>query len=153
MEQNSLNFLRDSFVHHRSLRSSLDQKSSFLVGVSGIIFGLSVGHLDKIHFLVLAIISFLTVLLSISATFLPFRKNIKQKFGSMCWMGFSDKSFDEYKEELNKVFASDEKIAHEYMQEIYSLANYSIKLKIKLLKWASMILILGLLAGFILFFV
>ena len=97
----------------------------------------------------MAITCFLTVLLSISATFLPFRRHAKEKFGSMCWLGFSDRSFNQYKDELDEVFASDEKMAEEYMKEIYSLANYSIKLKVKYLKWASIILIIGLFAGFI----
>ncbi len=153
MEQKSFEFLRDSLIHHRSLKNSLDQKASFLVGVSGIIFGLSVGHLDEIHFLVLAVTSFVAVFLSILVTFLPFRGKSKGKFGLMCWWGFSDKSFDEYEKGLNEVFSSDEKIAQEYMKEIWILANYSLKPKTKLLKWASLILILGLLGGFVLFFV
>lgn len=153
MEQKSIKFLQDSLIHHRSLKNSLDQKASFLVGVSGIIFGLSVGRLQEAQFLLLAISSFLTVFLSVLVTFLPFRGKLKEKFGLMCWWGFSDKSFDQYKDLLNKTLDSDEKIAQEYMKEIWSLVNYSIKPKTKFLKWASLILILGLLGGFILFFI
>lgn len=153
MEQNSIKFLQDSLVHHRSLKNSLDQKASFLVGVSGIIFGLSVGHLQEAHFLVLAITSFLTVLLSVLVTFLPFRGRLKRKFGLMCWWGFSDKSLEEYEAKLKESLVSDEKIAQEYAKEIWNLANYSLKPKTKFLKWASLILILGLLGGFVSFFV
>lgn len=153
MEQKSIKFLRDSLVHHRSLKNSLDQKASFLVAIAGVIFGLSIGRLDEIHFLVLAVASFLAVLLSIIITFLPFRGKLKGKFGLMCWWGFSNKSFEEYEAELKKSLVSDEKIAQEYAKEIWGLANYSLKPKTRILKWASIILILGLLGGFVLFFV
>ncbi len=153
MEQDSINFLRDSLTHHRSLKNSLDQKASFLVAISGIIFGLSVGRLQELHFLALAIASFLTVVLSILVTFLPFRGKMKGKFGMMCWWGFSDKNLEEYEKELKKSLDSDEKITHEYAKEIWSLVNNSLKPKTRILKWASFILLLGLLGGFILFFV
>jgi len=153
MDQNSISFLRDSLNHHHNLRNGLDQKASFLVGVAGIIFGLSISHLDKLNFLVLAICSFAAFFLSILAVFLPFRGKIKERFSLMCWWGFSDKNLEQYEKELREVFASEEKIAQEYMREIWNLMNYSIKPKTLILKWASFILILGLLAGFVLFFV
>jgi hypothetical protein len=152
MEQNSINFLRDSLIHHRDIKNALDQKASFLVAVSGVIFGLSVGRLQEAQFLVLAISSFFTVLLSVLIIRLPFRGITKEEFGLMCWW-FSDKSLDQYKDELNEIFTSDEKISQEYIKEIWNLANYSLKPKGKLLKWASSILVLGLLGGFILFFI
>lgn len=154
IEQNSINFLRDSLTHHRSLKSSLDQKASFLVGVSGIIFGLSIGRLEEAQFLVLAITSFLAVFLSILVVFLPFRGKIKPEERSlMCWWGFSDRDFNQYESGLNEVLASNEKIAKEYEKEIWSLVNYSLKPKTKFLKLASFILILGFLGGFVMFFV
>ena len=153
MNENAINFLRDSLVHHRDLKNALDHKASFLVGISGVIFTLSVGHLEKMQFLILAIGSFLTVLLAILVIFLPFRRKIKEKFGLMCWWGFSDKSFNQYKDELNKIFNSNEEISLEYMKEIWNLTNYSLNPKTKLLKCASSILILSLLSAFILFFI
>ena len=153
MNLNSINFLRDSLNHHHSLRSGLDQKASFLVGVAGIIFGLSISHLDKLNFLLLAICSFVTVFLAILVVFLPFRGKIKERFSLMCWWGFSRKNLEQYEKELREIFVSDEKIAEEYAREIWNLANYSLKPKTLILKWASFILILGLLAGFVLFFV
>lgn len=152
MEQNSINFLRDSLIHHRDIKNALDQKASFLVAVSGVIFGLSAGRLQEIQFLVLAISSFFTILLSVLIIRLPFRGIKREELGLMCWW-FSDKSFDQYKDELNEVFASDEKISQEYMKEIWNLANYSLKPKSKLLKWASSVLVSGLLGAFILFFI
>ena len=152
MEQNSINFLRDSLAHHRDTKNSLDQKASFLVAVSGIIFGLSVGRLQEVQFLVLAISSFFTIFLSILIIRLPFRGITKEKIGLMFWW-FLDKSFDQYKRELDEVFTSDEKISQEYIKEIWNLANYSLKPKSRLLKWASFILVFGLLGGFVLFFI
>ena len=153
MNQNSINFLRDSLNHHHSLRSGLDQKASFLVGITGIIFGLSISHLDQLNFLVLAICSFVAFFLSILAVFLPFRGKIKERFSLMCWWGFSNKNLVQYEKELEETFISEEKIAKEYMREIWNLVNHSIKPKTLILKWASFILIFGLLAGFVLFFV
>lgn len=153
MEQNSINFLRDSLIHHRDLRNGLDQKASIILGIAGVIFTLSVGRLNEIQFLVLAISSFFTALLSILAIFLPFRRKIKQRFGLMCWWGFLYERFDEYKEELSKIFESEERISQEYMKEIWNLASYSLAPKSQLLKFASLILISGLLVGFVLFFV
>jgi len=152
MEQSSINFLRDSLTHHRDIKNALDQKASFLVAVSGVIFGLSVGRLHEIQFLVLAISSFFTVLLSVLIIRLPFRGITKEQLGLICWW-FSDKSFDEYKDGLDKILNSDEKIAQEYVKEIWNLANYSLKPKGKLLKWATYILVLGLLGAFMLFFI
>jgi len=153
MTKYSVNFLEDSLTHHYGLRNALDQKASILLALSGVIFSLSIGHFPETQFITLAISSFLAALLSVLAIFLPFRSKTRVKFNLMCWWGFSDRSFAQYKEELNKLFASDEKISQEYMKEIWNLANYSLKPKTNLLKWASLILIIGLLSGFILFFI
>jgi len=153
MGQNSINFLRDSLTHHRDLKNSLDRKASFLLGISGVIFTLSVARLQEIQFLVLAISSFLTAFLSILVICSPFRGGVRKKFGLMCWWGFSNKSFEQYKKGLNEVFTSEEKILQEYMKEIWNLTNYSLKPKTKLLNLASIILISGFLIGFILFFI
>lgn len=153
MNENSIVFLRDSLTHHYGIRNALDQKAAFLVGISGVIFSLSVGRLNELNFLVLAIGSFISALISVSVVILPFRGKFKERLGLMCWWGFSDKNFKEYQEGLKKVFVSDEQIAQEYMIEIWNLANYSIKPKNMLLKWSALVLVLGLFAGFILFFV
>jgi len=153
MIQNSYYFLSDSLKHHRDLKSSLDQKASFLSGFAGIIFTLSIGRLDEIHFLVLAISSFLTAIISIFAVFLPLRSKMKKNLSLMCWWGFSNGDFNQYQKRLYEAFASDKATGKEYMKEIWNLADYSIKPKTKLLKLASLILVIGLLAGFILFFI
>jgi len=146
-------FLRDSLSHHYELRNALDQKASFLSALAGVIFGLSVSHLGDLRFLVLAVASFLTVFISIMIVCLPYRGKISNKLGLLCWWGFLGKNFNEYKDELDKVFSSEENIAEEYKREIWNMANYSLKPKSKLLKLSSFILIFGLLAGFVLFFV
>ena len=152
MQQDSINFLRDSLTHHRELKKSLDQKASFLSALAGVIFTISIGRLDEVQYLVLAVSSFLSALLSILVVFLPFRGKVKDR-GLMCWWGFADKNIDQYKDQLNKVLFADKEVPEEYIKEIWSLANNSLKPKTKLLKWASLILIFGFLAGFVLFFV
>lgn len=153
MNSNSINFLRESLAHHRDLRNALDHKASFLLAISGVIFTLSIGRLQEIQFCVLGISALLAAILSVFTIFSPFRKGVKKKFGLMCWWGFSEKSFEQYKDELEKVFTSDEAILREYMKEIWNLGHYSLEPKTRLLQWSSLILILGLLAGFILFFI
>ncbi len=153
MNQDSINFLRDSLIHHRDLKNALDRKASFLLGISGVIFTLSIGLLLEIQFLILAVSSFLSAFLSILVICSPFRRGTKKSFGLMCWWGFSDKNFEQYTEELNKVFTSETQISQEYMKEIWNLTNYSLKPKTKLLNSASIILISGFFIGFILFFI
>ena len=153
INQNSLNLLRDSLTLHNSLRSSLDQKASLLVAITAVIFGLSVIRLDSVNFLVLAICSFVTLVLAIFVVFLPFRGKRNERFSLLCWWGFAKKDFDQYKKGLNDVFASDDTIANEYMREIWTLMHYSIKPKSKILRLASFILVFGLLTGFILSFI
>lgn len=153
MDQSSINFLRDSLTYHHDVRNSLDRKASFLLALAGVIFVFSIVQLDKIQYFIIAVSSFITIILSVLVLCLPYRGKIKEKFGLMCWWGFSGKSFEQYSNELNKVFVSDEKIIEEYKKEIWNLANYSLKPKSELLKWASYILVVGLLIGFVLFFV
>lgn len=151
--QNSINFLRDSLTLHNSLRSSLDQKASFLVGIAAVIFGLSVIRIEAVNFLILSLCSFFTLVLAIMVVFLPFRGKRKERSSFMCWWGFSKTDFEEYKNGLNNIFGADDKISEEYMREIWILAHHSIKPKSLILKIASSILVLGLLLGFITSFI
>lgn len=153
MEQNSINFLRDSLIHHHDVRNSLDRKASFVLAIAGVVFAFSIVQLEKVQYFIIAVTSFITIILSVLILCLPYRGKIKGKFGLMCWWGFSGKSFEQYSDELNKVFVSDERIIEEYKKEIWNLANHSLKPKSELLKWASYILVVGLFVGFVLFFV
>lgn len=153
MDQNSINFLRDSLNYNYEIRSTLDQRASFLVGIAAIIFSFSISRLDQINFLVLAICSFLTLFLSILVVFLPFRGKRTERYSLACWWNHSQKKYDQYRNELNDIFGVDEKIAEEYSRDIWNLTHYSIKPKSAILKWASLILTIGLLAGFVLFFI
>lgn len=153
METNSINFLRDSFNHHRDLTDDLDRKASFFLALSGVIFALSVNRLQEIQFLVIAITALLTLILSVLVIRLPYRGKMKEKLSLMCWWGFADKNLSQYKDEINKVLGSEQAIIEQYQKEIWNLANYSIKPKSILLKWASYVLVIGLLIGFALFFV
>lgn len=152
MDSNAINFLRDSLNHHYNVRNALDSKASFLLAISGVIFGLSVIRLEEIQFVVITITSFLTILLAIFTVFLPYRGKMKEKWGMMCWWGFLNKSLEEYKAETDRVLSSEEGIKNEYQREIWLLAQSSLKPKTALLKAASSVLLVGLLAGFILFF-
>lgn len=152
MEQNALNFLRDSFHHHRELTNALDRKASFLLALASVIFGLSIINLGSIPFLVMTVCSLFSALLCVLVITSPFRGKIKGRFSLLCWWGFADKNYEQYKEGLDKVFASESAMIEEYEKENWSLANYSLKPKTILLKWASYVLLLGLLVGFILFF-
>lgn len=153
MEQNALNFLRDSFHHHRELTNALDRKASFLLALASVIFGLSIINAGSIPFFVMAVCSLLSALLCVLVITSPFRGRIKGRFSLLCWWGFADKNYEQYKEGLDKVLASESAMVEEYKKEVWGLANYSLKPKTILLKWASYILLLGLLVGFILFFI
>lgn len=153
MNPNSINFLRDSLNHNYGIRGALDQKASFLVGIAAIVFGFSITRLSEINFIVLAICSFAALFLSVLVVFLPFRGKRRERISLICWWGCAKKGYGQYKNELDDVFKSDEKIADEYARDIWNLTNYSIKPKSLILRWAGFILIAGLLAGFVLFFV
>jgi len=152
MSQNILNFLQDSLKHHRDLTVALDRKASFLIALSGVIFGLSVSRLDQLQFIVIAACSLISVLLLVMIIRLPFRGKIEQKFSLLCWWGFKNKKFEEYSDEIDQLADSKSGIIKEYKKEIWNLAEHSLKPKNTLLKWASLILSVGLLAGFIIFF-
>jgi len=153
MEKISFDFLKESLRHQLELKKSLEQKASFLTALAGVLFGLSVSRLDQGQFLVLAIGTFLTVLLTVTAVFMPFRGKIKGGKSLICWWGFAEKNFEEYKNSLANVFQSEEKIAEEFEKEIWNLSEYSLKPKTKLLAFASFFLIAGLVLSFALFFV
>lgn len=153
MDQNAISFLRDSLGHQHNMRNSLDSKASFLLAVAGVVFGLSIAKLEEIQFVVIALTSFVTIILTVLAVFLPYRGKIKEKGSLLCWWTMLGKKFEDYRKEAQQVLNSEEKITDEYLKEIWNLANYSLKPKSLLLKWASLILTAGLLLGFILFFI
>lgn len=150
MNPNAINALRDSLTLQNSLRAALDQKASFLVAIAAAVFAFSVIRMDTLNFQVLAACSFVTLVFAVFVVFLPFRGKRTERFSLLCWWGIKDKDFNQYRTEIKQVLASDETIIEEYTREIWTLTEYSIRPKSRILKWASFVLVLGLLAGFVL---
>lgn len=153
MNEKYLQFLRDSLAHHRDLRNALDTKASLLLGLSGVVFALSVKQIEELPFFIFSSFSLISVLLLILVVRRPFRRKKHIGEGLMCWWSFRADDYEGYKEEIAKVKETDEKIAEEYTKEIWNLAQYSLRPKTILLRWSSFVLTLGLFIGFLLFFI
>lgn len=150
MTSSQIHFLKDTLAHHHQMRDALDNKASFLLGISGVIFVLSIVYLERIGFLVITITSLVTCLFSIWTVSFPFRKTKKKAFGLMCWWGFEKMGLEEYTKEIEKTLESDKAITREYLKEIYALSKHSLKPKSSMIRLASFILTVGLIAGGIL---
>jgi len=150
MASSQIHFLKDTLAHHHQMRDALDNKASFLLGISGVIFVLSIVHLEKIGFLVIAITSLIACLFSIWTVSFPFRKTKKKAFGLMCWWGFEKMNFEEYTKRIEEILGSDKAITKEYLKEIYALSKYSLKPKSSMIRLASFTLTIGLIVGGIL---
>ncbi len=153
MTNEQLNFIRDAYLHQREQRTIFDNKASFLVGVSGIIFALSVNRIEKVGFLVIAIFALVSLILSVWAVSFPFHRTKKRVFSLLCWSGFKGLRKDEYERIIKEELNSQEKIAREYLKEIYALSKYSIEPKVKLVRIAGFILSLSLILGLFLLFI
>ncbi|MCX7779139.1 MAG: DUF5706 domain-containing protein [Patescibacteria group bacterium] len=147
MTPEQLNFIRDAYLHQREQRGVFDTKASFLVGVSGIIFALSMGRTEKIGFLIIAVAALISLILTIWAVSYPFPRPSKGVFSLLCWSGFIGFKNGEYEKKIKEVISSEEKMAQEYLKEIYALSKYSIEPKAKMVRTASFILSLSLIAG------
>jgi hypothetical protein len=147
MDTIPLTLLQDSLTHHTQIRGGLDQKASFLTAISGALFGFSIGHLDEPRFLALMIGALLTVILSVLAVFLPTRSTPKGSGSLICWWGFPGKTYEAYRQAMGSVIASDDATREEYMKEIWTLVNHSIKPKSRYLRLASYTFLLGLVAS------
>ena len=146
-------FLQASLDTQRGYKEHLDQKASILLGISGVIFVLSINNIEKIGFLVIAIFALLSCILNVWVISFPFKKNRRGKFGFMCYLGFYNLDFKEYTKKLKSILDSKDGLVAEYATEIYSLAEHSIKFKTKLIRYSSFALSLGLIIGLVLFFV
>lgn len=146
-------FLQASLDTQRRYKEHLDQKASILLGISGVIFVLSISNIEKVGFLIIAIFSLVSVILNVWVISFPFKKHHRGKFGFMCYLGFYDLDFKEYSRKLKIILDSKDGMVNEYATEIYSLAEHSIKFKTKLIRYASFALSLGLLIGLVLFFI
>jgi len=109
-------FLREFLNHQQDIKNILNHKASFVIAISGIIFTLSLGKMDQLPFLILAISSFFSTLLSIFIIRFPFHSKTETKFNMIGYWGFSKKSYDEYKKGIIEISKSDDKIAREYIK-------------------------------------
>lgn len=145
MDEKIFNYLRDSLAHNRDVKNALDNKASLLLAISGAIFTLSIANINRPTFTTLAIFMAAVIMLCVWSVFLPQRDKTKVKKGFFCWWGYDMKNFDEYKNNLNEIFAQPDKILDEYETEIWNIVNFSIKLKTKTLKAASLLFVAGVL--------
>ncbi|MFN3301469.1 MAG: Pycsar system effector family protein [Patescibacteria group bacterium] len=152
MTRDQLRFIRDAYLHQREQRTIFDNKASFLMGISGVIFALSMGRIEKVGFLIISLFALLALVLSVWAVSYPLPRP-KNVFSLLCWSGFRGMKDHEYEEKIKEVISSDEKIVQEYLKEIYAIAKYSIEPKARLVKLASFILSLSLILGLFFLFI
>lgn len=146
MTNEQLNFIRDAYLHQREQRGIFDSKASFLIGISGVIFALSMGRTEKIGFLVIAISALVALILAVWTVSYPLPRP-SNVFSLLCWSGFKGMKDHEYETKMKEVIASDEKIVREYLKEINALSKYSVEPKAKMVRLASLILTLSLIFG------
>lgn len=147
MDSNQFTFIRDAYLHQREQRTVFDNKASFLVGVSGVIFAISASKAQQMGFLFIAFFSLLTMVLSIWTISSPFHRAGKGVFSFLCWSGFQGMKDEEYEKNMMGLISSDEKMVHEYLKEIEAISRYSIEPKAKLVRFAGIILSFSLIFG------
>lgn len=153
MEITKFNFVHDAYAHQKEQRTIYDNKASFLIGISGVIFAMSIGQINRISFLIIALSTFVALILSIWTISFPFPRGKGAKFSLLCWSGFRGMKKDEYEAKMKEIVDSDEKIVHEYIREIYALYQYSVLPKSKMIRLASIVLTFSLFAGLLLLMV
>lgn len=150
MELTKFNFIHDAYAHQKEQRTIYDNKASFLIGVSGVIFAFSMGQISKLSFLIIAFSALLALILSVWTVSFPFPRSKGAKFSLLCWSGFRGLAKDEYETKMKEIIDSDEKIVHQYIREIYATYRYSVLPKSRMIRAASLILTFSLLTGLML---
>lgn len=150
MEITKFNFIHDAYAHQKEQRTIYDNKASFLIGVSGVIFALSMGQISKLSFLIIALSALIALILSVWTVSFPFPRGKDAKFSLLCWSGFRGMKKDEYEQKMKETVDSDEKIIHQYIKEIYALYQYSVLPKSRMIRLASLILTFSLFTGLLL---
>lgn len=150
MESIRLNFIRDAYSHQKEQRTIFDNKASFLIGVSGVIFALSMGKMERPSFFIIALSAFVALILSVWTVSFPFPRAKGTKFSLLCWSGFRGMKKDEYEIKMKEIVGSEEKIIHEYIKEVYALYKYSVLPKSRMIRIASLVLTTSLFAGLLL---
>lgn len=146
--QYQVDFLKESLRFNQAYKESLDHKASFLLGVASVVLVLSLNNIERAGFVVVAVGALFSSLFSIWVISFPFRKTHKGRFSLLCAWGFEDLTEAEYNRQMDKLLESEAGPVAIYKQEIFALSEYSIKMKLRFIKAASLILTLGLLVGF-----
>ena len=148
-----LGFLKDTMMNQVYYKNALDNKANVLLGVAGVIFGLSLTQIGTVAspasqagLIVLIATTILVSLLCIWTIKMPFQKR-KFKQHLMCFYGFEGMGFGEYKEAVGKVFGNRDRLVDEYLTEIYGLYKNSIEPKYALVRASAAILTVGLVLG------
>jgi uncharacterized membrane protein len=148
-----LGFLKDTMMNQVYYKNALDNKANVLLGVAGVIFGLSLTQIgaavspaSQSGLIVLIATTILVSLLCIWTIKMPFQKR-KFKQRLMCFYGFEGMGFEEYKRAVGKAFDSKDKLVDEYLTEIYGLYRNSIEPKYALVRASAAILTVGLVLG------
>jgi hypothetical protein len=149
MPGKNLDFLKTALNHQIFIHNSLDSKASWLLGISGVLFVLSLSHLDLPVFKWIAVFSLLSALFNIWAISFPFKYERRQGFSFLCWKGFRRLNFVEYQKEADAIIGDEQRMIIEYEKEIHSLSEHSIKPKSRLIRWGSVCLTISFIAGFV----
>jgi len=150
-KQTQMHFLEKSLEATHNLRTAFDNKASFLLAISGILFVLSVGKMDTAPFAIMAVFSLASAIFCIFSITLPVRSFSEQTKDSLfCYWGIKKMSYQEYTKQLKSRIKTDDDVIKQYTQEIYSLYHNSIRYKLLFIKLAGIYLLVGLLVLFIL---
>lgn len=153
-----INFLDSILYNHVEQNNRLDQKASFLLGVSGLIFTLTISELlifqetslEKASLLIIALSALASCILAIWTIRPPFSEQ-HERPNLMFYRGFGKLCLEDYKKKLLEVIQDKEKLVGSYATEVYALYQAAIRPKYKLIKKASWILTVGLSVGGVLF--
>jgi hypothetical protein len=144
----ALDFLRESLRFNQEYKESLDHKASFLLGIASVVLVLSFNNLHTPGFLVVALGALAASTFLVWVISFPFRKTHRGQFSLICAWGFEHLTEGEYTRQLEHVMNSESAVIDTYRKEIFALSEYSIKIKLRFIKLASLALTIGLVVGF-----
>jgi hypothetical protein len=155
-----ISFLDSILYNHVEQNNRLDQKASFLLGISGLIFTLTLTqliifketNLERISLFIIALSSLASSILAIWTIRPPFTEQ-HEKPTLMFYRGFKKLTMEDYKKKLLEVIQDKEKLVGAYAKEIFCLSKVALKPKYKLIKKASWFLTIGLITGGVLFLI
>lgn len=144
----ALDFLKESLRFNQEYKEALDRKASFLLGIASVVLVVSSNNITNPGFLLVGLGALVSSVFSVWVISFPFRRTHKGKFSLMCAWGFEHLSEGEYSQQIERLINDPTAMLATYKQEIFALSEYSIKIKLKFIKLASLALTLGLAVGF-----